>query len=349
MLFLLKGRYSYMLNQSRRGKRGTGGSVLILTLWVLFFLAALAVGVGAHVSGSMRLARSLRGAAEGRWLARAGVERAVTVLLADTNDWDAWTEDWYDGAVHFSDVPLGGGRWRLIGSSPDGETVVTNAGLTDEESRLHLDPRLSSPAILSALLESVADLNTGEAAALVSALQDWQDENDDPLADGAESPYYAGLGEPYPCRNGPMGTVLEVLLVKGGSTGVLHRIQPYVTLCGSGKINPNTASGVVLGCLAHSVAGGRRSDVESLLAKTMMFRASGGVFTRLSTIEGDLEQHTALTAGEKAILRSMKRRMSVGSSCFRAVAEGRVGDEPPYRVAFVYDRNQRRLTYWHEF
>ncbi|MDP6491790.1 MAG: hypothetical protein QGG69_08500, partial [Kiritimatiellia bacterium] len=58
-------------------QRRRSGSVLILALWVLFFLAALALAVGAHVSAALTLAGFMRQDVRGYHLARAGVTHAA--------------------------------------------------------------------------------------------------------------------------------------------------------------------------------------------------------------------------------------------------------------------------------
>ena len=57
------------------------GSVLILALWALAFLAALAVAVGAHVSAGLRLADALRVSME---MASAGQRRAICSMTGTT-------------------------------------------------------------------------------------------------------------------------------------------------------------------------------------------------------------------------------------------------------------------------
>lgn len=51
----------------------------------------------------------------------------------------------------------------------------------------------------------------------VDAILDWLDygDNDEERAEGAESSYYEGLEIPYPCKNGPMDSIEELLLIKG--------------------------------------------------------------------------------------------------------------------------------------
>lgn len=51
----------------------------------------------------------------------------------------------------------------------------------------------------------------------VDAILDWLDygDNDEERPEGAENSYYQGLEIPYPCKNGPMDSIEELLLIKG--------------------------------------------------------------------------------------------------------------------------------------
>ena len=47
------------------------------------------------------------------------------------------------------------------------------------------------------------------------AILDWIDTDDDTRSKGAESDYYGGLTTPYACKNGPMDSINELLLIAG--------------------------------------------------------------------------------------------------------------------------------------
>ena len=55
-------------------------SVLILALWALFFLGALALAAAAYVSASIEMTRFLKNESRAYYLARAGVDYAVAVV-----------------------------------------------------------------------------------------------------------------------------------------------------------------------------------------------------------------------------------------------------------------------------
>ncbi|MFP4501465.1 MAG: general secretion pathway protein GspK [Candidatus Hydrogenedentota bacterium] len=98
----------------------------------------------------------------------------------------------------------------------------------------------------------------------VDAILDWLDHGDgeEERPDGAEGDYYEGLEIPYPCKNGPMDAVEELLLIQGITPELYYGkpedireaeededippvlpLSEYLTVHGDwqGKVNPNTA------------------------------------------------------------------------------------------------------------
>lgn len=99
-----------------------------------------------------------------------------------------------------------------------------------------------------------------EAEALVEALADWIDEDDDERLYGAENSYYHGLDSGISCRNAPFVYPEELLAVKGMSRELLYGTDEkdglinYITVYGhDGKININTADPLILSILADAI------------------------------------------------------------------------------------------------
>jgi general secretion pathway protein K len=57
---------------------------------------------------------------------------------------------------------------------------------------------------------------------VADSILDWLDADDLYRANGAENDYYRSLKEPYDCKNGPMDTVEELLLVKGVTPEIFY-------------------------------------------------------------------------------------------------------------------------------
>jgi general secretion pathway protein K len=96
---------------------------------------------------------------------------------------------------------------------------------------------------------------------IVPALIDWVDKNDEVTCLafvqhdnlGAENDYYQTRTPPYPCRNGPVSTLEELLWVKGMTPEGFARLRPLLTCMGDGKIDINAAPKLVLQSLSEQM------------------------------------------------------------------------------------------------
>jgi len=336
------------------------GSILILTLWTLFFLSALAVAVGAYVDSGLRLAGWFKKQTIASYAARAGVDRALMEVLADTNGWDGLTESWACNDEAFKDVQLGNGVFSVTHTvrMPDGSTT-TNYGLIDEESRINVSR--ASADLLTSLMVVVGGVDSASASEIAASIIDWRKQEENVLTDAAKNNYYKGLAEPVKCHNGAFQEIHELLLVKGVSSALFANIEPYVTVHGSGKVNVNTASAVVLRVLAVS-SGADETATTSLIEKIISFRERKEVL-KIATASGimrQLKEAVGLQPPEESVLSGMMSMITLQSTCFRGTSEGRSGagqasnfdakvlSREVCRTEFVFDRGNRTKVYWHE-
>ena len=322
--------------------------MLILAIWSLFFLGALAVAVGAYVSANLSLAGGLHRETSSSYLARAGVEWAIGRLQADTNGWDAPVE-WWGDASRFEEIELESGFFcvRNLTELPGG-VVVTNYGLADEERRLNLNK--ASEVALSALFVTATDIDATRAESIAACIADWRDADDNVLTGGAESGYYETLSPSYPCHNDEFDSVRELLLVKGVDEELFRKVSPYVTVHGRGLVNINTASRTVLLALARTAGGKDDSARLSVVERIVAYRSGGSPFKSRREMKNWLRTED-LSGSEVTVFNAMVTVLDVESSCFGGEAVGRTGGNDRWgsRVAFVYDRGKRTKVYWHEF
>jgi type II secretory pathway component PulK len=334
------------------------GSVLILVLWVLFFLTALTVAVGMHVSAAMSAAERLSSRTEQRCLAEAGAQMALVVALSQTNEWDGIAADaWNRGEDDFKDITVGGGFCSVafLSSGSDGVTV-TNIGIIGEDGRLNINTILDddeSKAALVALISSVGELSAGQAEPIVAAVADWIDENDEMLTGGAESGYYASQSPPYRCANGRMRNISELRMVKGVDRALYARLAPYVTVYGTGHVNMNCAPEPVIAALAQAHAS-HEIDVdvcESLAEKIGEFRRGGGAFRTDDDIR-DAPEELGLTGDERGLFNDIPASgLDRMSTVFRGIsfAVAGEGERPGIAVEFVFDKRSGTFVSWREF
>jgi general secretion pathway protein K len=101
------------------------------------------------------------------------------------------------------------------------------------------------------------DLDEEQVNTIVSSIKDWIDPDNEATDFGAEAFYYQALERPHSCRNGPLESLADLLLIRGITKelfyGTTERpgISNYLTVQGGdGRININTASPLVLRALS---------------------------------------------------------------------------------------------------
>jgi general secretion pathway protein K len=109
---------------------------------------------------------------------------------------------------------------------------------------------------------------------LVDVMLDWIDTDSEiRYPNGAEDETYSRLSPPYRSANVPFSDVSELLRLQGFSQQDFKKLRPYVYVANSYEpLNVNTASAVVLRCLADGI---KKSQAESL------FRAHGKPFEKV--------------------------------------------------------------------
>ncbi len=174
-----------------------GGTVLIVTMWILLVLAGLVL-----VLARMVRVEGDRAANHVAAVQAAAVEQgAIQYVLASVDglEGDVPTE---------SDTPceavqVGDGMFWILRPASDERTYPY--GITDEMSKVNLNT--ATPDMIARL----PGMTTEFAASIV----DWRDADSNVTPSGAENEYYLLLADPYECKNSPLETVGELFLVRG--------------------------------------------------------------------------------------------------------------------------------------
>ncbi len=183
------------------------GSVLIVTIWVVLVLAGLAL----VFARSMRVAASVSAnevaGLEAECLAAGALEyvKAKLVAAQTAQSTTSDTSDSYKG------MEVGSGYFWVLRSNLENDREF-DYGLTDEAGKINLN---------SASLEMLLKL-PGMTSELAASIIDWRDTDSDVTTGGAEDEYYLLRPQPYHCKNAPLETVEEVLLIKGASAELLY-------------------------------------------------------------------------------------------------------------------------------
>ncbi|MBW2040057.1 MAG: type II secretion system minor pseudopilin GspK [Deltaproteobacteria bacterium] len=220
------------------------GIALILVLVVIVLLVSLVVDFSYTMRVDLTLAANFRDETKALYVARSGAETARLLLKEDDPAYDGLDEEW----AHFNEHPgfiSEDDEGRFKGALEDeASKIAINNIVTDEGSYNQLER-------LFRLLEMDPDL--------LDPILDWLDPDNEQSPLGAEDPYYQGLSPPYPCKDGPLATLEELLLVKGMTEEILYRAEGgkglihYLTIYSEGKVNINTASSIVLQSLSDEI------------------------------------------------------------------------------------------------
>jgi type II secretory pathway component PulK len=230
---------------------------------VLLLLALLLTIVG-EFAQAMRLeavtARNFRSAISETWLAEAAYQRAVAEILPDAlaHELDA------SGALAFRRARLG------TPAVPERLDLRVDPGrlsyrLTDESGRLNVNR--ATREVLDRLFQE-AGVEKSARDVILDSIQDWRDPNEEHRLNGAESDYYLGLPAPYRSKNADFASVDELLQVRGVTRELLYGrpdapgLAEHLTVFGTGAVNVNTASPVVLRALGFAPA-----EVETLVGR----------------------------------------------------------------------------------
>src|SRR5262245_14030618 len=190
------------------------GYVLVIVLGLLATLGVMALSLGAATRGDLAQTRRFQDETTAELLAKAGIDWTIHYLNTVAQQGTLWQAPWTRQAALFQGRPLGVGTFDVQYTDPGG---TPHYGLQDEEARVNLN---TAPV---ALLAALPGIGTELAEAIVKHRQQ-------ALWGVPEDLLHRGLVSPP---------------VWYGSTEQAG-LSTYLTVWGSGKININTASPVVM-------------------------------------------------------------------------------------------------------
>jgi len=188
----------------RPSARPARGTVLIVTMWILVVL----VGMVLVLAGSMRIEGDCSANHVAKQQASAIENGAIQYVLANLDGLAGQVPT--EANMPCAGVRIGEGAfWVLQPDRDDG--LAEQYGVVDEASKVNLNT--APEEMLSPL--------PGMTPEIAAAILDWRDVDGDLTVGGAESEYYLLLPEPYECKNAPLETVEELLLIKQTSMDLL--------------------------------------------------------------------------------------------------------------------------------
>lgn len=324
----------------------------MITLWSLCLLATFTVILGHNTRQKLVLVYRIDEKSKLRFIAEAGIIKAIAELKKATPQiYDSLNDSLHNNTGLFKEMEAGEGRTDISYEYSEGFSGLSDIryGILDEESKLNIN-KIEAP-VLRRLFRIVLGCDEVDAQELAASIIDWRDEDSElsiPVG-SAEDAYYGGQKYPYEAKDADFEILDELLLVKGMTQGAFDKIKQYVTVYGSGKININTASGIVL--LALGLDG---KIVEDILAfRKGSDEASGSsddnIFESNSEILPKLSQAYGLGDSEAAELSQVSEKYLVtnsGNFTINCTAKVKTAKNT-LTVVCVSDRSGK-IFYWSE-
>ena len=257
----------------RRSPDDRRGVALMLVLWLIVVLGAVATAIAAAAHADSTLTGNLRARATARYAAESGVAlatRHLEQLLRAASSDETRARTFQDIDRHFDhlrEVPVGAGRFGIA-------AVDLNA---------RIDLNRSDPRVVRSLFAQFTDPDRADGAA--SALADWIDADDVVRPGGAELADYVTMDSPYVPRNAPLDRLDDLAHIVHVGDALAAAVAPYVTVASDGLVNLNSAPEPVLAALP---------GVGVSRARDIVVRRNGGeTFTSLAAV-ADLGPASAL-------------------------------------------------------
>ena len=223
-----------------------GGFVVVVVLCMVIMMSVMLLGFNYESRTNLCRVDDFRKSQDALNCAKSGLNIAIAAVKdnPDINN-DKSILKLFSGEETFA---IDQGKCSIIISEESGKLNIKH--LKDENGNLdraRIEHLLRLIDLLNQQGISRSNINYG----FVPSIIDWTDSDDEieclPFIKndnlGAESSYYNQLKPSYMCRNKPLETIEELLLVRGITPQIFERIRNYLTVYGdNGKININCAA-----------------------------------------------------------------------------------------------------------
>ena len=163
-------------------------------------------------------------------MAASGIQAAMAVLIRDKADSeiDSIQEAWADSDIVqavVAELAFDAGELS-VAIQDELAKIQVNALVQGSGGRQYSESqRLLWDRFLGFMHTRLSPKEPFEPDVVICSLKDWMDsEDDDALScmNGAESDYYQGLTPPYPCRNGPIPHIGELMRIRGMTANLFY-------------------------------------------------------------------------------------------------------------------------------
>jgi general secretion pathway protein K len=289
------------------------GIVLLLVIGLVSVLSIITLQFGMEMRQQYVVAAGLRYNFQLSEMAKSGITITQGLLLQDLEDnqfdsfFDSWallSDDDLAGLFEYGTIKVQvideSGKFP-VNAMVDVKKEGAKKPKDEEETKNRVQHEKDVRNILWRLMRAEPfRMEDGDAREIIDSLIDWIDTGDNNGAEeyGAEDSYYMSLDPPYHCKNGPVESIEELLLVQGITEELLYGTEdtpplaPLLTVWGDdGKVNLNTAEVLLLQAMAF--------DIDKNAAETLVtYRedeankeqlASPGWYKTVPSFPGDID------------------------------------------------------------
>lgn len=279
------------------------GFALVLTLVITTLMVALVSELIHQVYVDVSMSRGFRDGQQASLLAESGVTGGIKLLQISlqNRDYTSLNDSW------------------ALPNKLDDETGSVDVTISDETGRINLNNLVQPNGELEPLLLATLK-RLGNSQKIPEevwpAVADWIDKDDLPRPNGAETPYYRSLKSPYNSHDGQLLTLSELSLVRGMTSDMVGRLQPFVTVHAAepgapfSQVNLNTATKEVLMALDERI--------DSRMAERIMEERRLQPFKN----PGELSR----ISGAEAVAQKLVGKVSVKGTLYRILSIARVKD-----------------------
>ncbi len=310
------------------------GMALLLTVMIISLLVGITMMFHQESWQSYRQADSYKTNSYLRTVAESGINIGMELLYKKKGEdpFDSFLDSWATLKEETFNPLFDNGRLQLVIEDLSGRLQINGlaetGGTSDGQVKSGKKGGASTAEDLRKILYQL--LLSGEFALqeeesardIVDAIVDWIDKDDKESDYGAESNYYRALDPPYECRNGPVETVEELLLVKGVTPALLfgngkkRGLADFVTVYGDdGRMNINTMDSLLVKSMDSQV-GTELAAAFDLFRKDKAnreFLADPGWYKKVAAWPGDvvLNEKLLTTKSSYFLLHSTGKRVSL--------------------------------------
>jgi len=313
----------------RRHPGGQKGIALVTTLLVIALLVAVIVEFNRNAVADIEVTSNFVDEKKILYTTISGVHALKELLKLDAqySKTDTLFEEWNQGETYFASASSLLGEGKVSGDITDEDGKFCVNKLQEK----HWERLLSQPRF---------GLVPEEIFRIIHGVKDWIDPDDDVSGIyGAEDAYYREKG--YRCKNGPMDTIEEMLLVRGVTRAIFYGdgrregIRDCFTVYGDGTININTAPVPVLLALSDNMNPSVAEEMDD--------------FRREPANRGELQEvewYRRLWPYDETLPESS---LKTSSSFFSIRLRGRLRKSSKQVRAVIQRSNKNaRIVYWQE-